>query len=130
MRFLGLKWFRTHVGPRETSLYVLNLVSNSPIYLTFYAFPVFLVYLQNSSAYSQYTNRFIPRILSIRTDSFCVWRQYTQQNLMQRFTSFRLVSMYVQIHSTYCIYVNMNRFILHILSIHRDSFSTFGKCAK
>jgi hypothetical protein len=54
------------------------------------------------STYSQYTYRFIPRILSIRTDSF------------------RVFSVHDQIHSTYSQYTN--RFIPHILSIQTAKF--------
>jgi hypothetical protein len=42
------------------------------------SFRVFSVYEQIHSAYFQYTNRFIPRTLSKRTDSFRVIRECTQ----------------------------------------------------
>ncbi len=56
------------------------------------------------SAYSQYTYRFVPRMLSIRTDSFGVF------------------SVYEQIHSAYSQYTN--RFIPRILSIQTAKFSS------
>jgi hypothetical protein len=56
------------------------------------------------SEYSQYMYRFVPRILSIRTDSF------------------RVFSVYKQIHSVYSQYTN--RFIPRILSIQTAKFSS------
>ncbi len=92
------------------------------------------------SAYSQYTYRFIlrilsirtdlhiPRILSIRTDSFCVFSVYEQLDLVRIFTSFRVFSEYIQIHSAYSQYTN--RFIPRILSVRTDSFRVFGEFAQ
>ncbi len=78
------------------------------------------------SAYSQYTYRSVPRILSIRTDTFCVF------------------SVYEQIHSGYSQYTNrfipsilciqtakfsLNTYlILRILHIRIDSFRVFSMC--
>jgi hypothetical protein len=56
------------------------------------------------SMYSQYTYRFVPHMLSIRTNSF------------------RIFSVYEQIHSAYSQYTN--RFIPHILSIRTAKFSS------
>jgi hypothetical protein len=98
--FFGLKWFakRTHVG--------LFFDSNLPSYSTFHAFCVFLVNVPIRCAYSQYMNRFIPHIHSIGTDSYNVFCEYAQPNSVWRFTSFRVFSEYVQIHSAYYQYIH------------------------
>jgi hypothetical protein len=43
-----------------------------------FPFHVFSTYIQIHATYSQYTNRFIPCILSIHTDSFCVFGECVQ----------------------------------------------------
>ncbi len=111
MRFFDFKWF----GQKNPSRLLISkifpiFVSNSPRYSTFRAFRVFSVYVQIRSAYSQYTNRFIPRILITRTDSF------------------RVFSVNEQIHSAYSHY--MNRFIPRTLSIRTNSFHVFRECAQ
>jgi hypothetical protein len=90
MRFFGLKWFgRTNPsGLLKTKIFSL-LVSNSPRY---------------STLHSQYTYRFIPRILRIWTDSFCLFSLYKQvHSAYSQFTtdSFRIFSVYELIHSAY-----------------------------
>ncbi len=80
------------------------------------------------SAYSQYTYRSVPCILNIWPDSFCIFSVYEQQNFIQRFTSFRVLSVYDQILSAYSQYTT--RFFLRILSIHTDSFRIFRECAQ
>jgi hypothetical protein len=62
-----LRWFGQTNPDYCTNFF---FVSNSPRYSTFYAFRIFSVYIQICSVYSQHTNRFIPSILSMRTDSF------------------------------------------------------------
>ncbi len=84
-------------------------------------------------------SRSVPCILSIRTDSFRVFSVYEQihsvcsqykkqLNFVRRFTSFRLVFVFVQILSAYSHYTK--RYILHIFSIHTDSFRVFEECAQ
>jgi hypothetical protein len=70
-------------------------------------------------------SRFALHILNIWTDSFHIFSNYAQENSVWRFTSFRVFSVYLQIHSSY-----MNRFILRILRICTDSFHVFGDCAQ
>ncbi len=76
-----------------------------PRYSTFCAFCICSVYVQIRSTYSQYMNRFILHILSIRTDSFRIFSVYKQRNLVRRFTSFHVFSVYVQILSAYSQYI-------------------------
>ncbi len=72
---------------------------------TFHAFCVFSVNVQTRFAYSQYMNRFIPHIHSTGSDSYSVFCEYTQLNSVWSFTSFRVYSEYVQIHSAYFQYI-------------------------
>jgi hypothetical protein len=112
MRFFGFKWF----GQTNPSSLLINMLGNIfSRYLTFCAFSVFSVYAQIHSAYSQYTNRFIPHILSVQTDSFRVFSVYEQRNLVQRFSSFCIVYIY-------CTYL----FFPRILSIQTDLFRVFS----
>jgi hypothetical protein len=91
-------------------------------------FHVFSVYKQIHSAYSQYMNRFIPCILSIRTEKFR-WKINLIPGILHIHTnSFRAFSVYEQIHSAYSQCTN--RFIPHILSLCADSFHVFGECAQ
>ncbi len=110
--------------PEIFSILVLNL----PRYSTFWAFCIFSVYVLIHFAYFQYMNRFISLILSIQTDSFCVFSAYEQQNFIWRFTSFRVFSAYIQILSAYSQYTN--RLIQCILSIPTESFRVFRECAQ
>jgi hypothetical protein len=81
------------------------------------------------SAYSQYMYRSIPRILSIWTDSFHVFSLYKhsfhvfsvykQQNFVQRFTSFSVFFVYIQILSLYSQYTY--RFIPPILRMRPNN---------
>jgi hypothetical protein len=70
------------------------------------------IWLFMHSAYSQFSYRSIPCILSIWTDSFHIFSVHEHWNSVQRFTSFRIVSVDVQINP-------------HILSIWTDSFRVF-----
>jgi hypothetical protein len=103
------------------------LVSNLPRYLTFRTFHIFSLFVQIRSAYSKYMNRFSLCILSIKTDSFCIFSVYELQNFFRRFTSFHVFSVYVQILFVYSQCTN--RFILRILSICTDSLRILGEWA-
>jgi hypothetical protein len=113
MRFF--KWF----GQTNLSRLLINIQKYFQFlfrihrYSTFRAFCVFSVWLTDHSAYSLYTNTLIPRILSIRTDSFRVFSEYEQQNFVRIITSFCVFSEYVQIHP-------------RILRIRTDSFRVFS----
>jgi hypothetical protein len=72
------------------------------------------------SAYSQNTNRFIPRILSIRTAKFCSKISFISWILRICTDSFRCFSVYKQIHSVYSQY--MYRFVVHIRRMRPNNF--------
>ncbi len=73
-------------------------------------------------------NRFIPRILSIQTAKFSSNIYLIPHILRIRVDSFRVFSVYEQIHSTYSQYTN--RFIPRTLSIRTDSFRVIRECAQ
>jgi hypothetical protein len=123
MRFFSFKW----VGQTNPSRLLINILK----YFRFWFRIRRDIWLfVHSGVYYQYMNRFrfVPCILSIRTDSFRVFSVYEQQNLVRRFISFRVFSVYEQILSVYSQYTN--RFIPRILSIRTDSFRVFGECTQ
>jgi hypothetical protein len=115
---------RTHLGSDKHPKIFSILVSNSPRYSTFCAFRVLSVYEQIRSMYFQYTNRFIPRILSIQTAKFCSKIYLISRILSIRTDSFRVFSVYEQIHSTYSQYTH--RFIPRIRRMHPNNFEYSG----
>ncbi len=84
------------------------------------SFHVFSVYDQIHSAYSQCTNRFIPRILSILTAKFSSKIYLIPHILHLRTYSFRVFSVYKQIRSAYSQYTY--RFILRIQRMRPNNF--------
>ncbi len=84
--------------------------------------------LFGQSVYSQNTYRSASGILSIQTDSFRIFSEFEQQNLVRRFITFHIFSVYVHIISAHFQY--MNRFTPHILSIRLDSFPVLGECSQ
>ncbi len=105
-----LKYFRFLFQIRQDiRLFVHSMYSQ----YTYRFIPRISVYEQIHSAYSQYTNRFIPRILSIRiarfsSNTYLPHSAYSPNTyrfiphiLSVRTDSFRVFSVYEQIHSAY-----------------------------
>jgi hypothetical protein len=100
------------------------------------------VYEQIHFVHSQYTNRLIPPILSIYTDSFHVFLVYEQIHFVHsQYTnrlippilsiyteSFHVFLVYEQIHFVHSQYTN--RLIPPILSIYTDSFHILWESGK
>ncbi len=129
MRFFGFKWF----GQTNPSRLLINVLK----YFQFWFQIRQDIQLFGHSAYPPCTYRSVPHILSIRTDSFCIFSVYDTfipfilsiwtgklhlkiylilRSLRICTDSFRVFSVYKQIHSV-------------ILSIHADSFHVFGEWA-
>jgi hypothetical protein len=77
------------------------------------------------SAYFQYTYRSIPRILSIQTDSFCIFSVYEQSHsAYSQYTNSEISFEYLP-HSAYSLYTY--RFFPRICSIRTDSIPVFSE---
>ncbi len=89
------------------------------------------------SAYSQYTYRFVPCILSIQTDSFrlfsvmnrfipcTVFSVFQQPNFVWRFTSFRVLSVYIHILSADSQFMNISRNL--VISVYVQIQSVYSE---
>jgi hypothetical protein len=117
MRFFGFKWF----GQTNPSRLLINILK----YFRFLFWICQYIRLFVHSAYSQYIYRFIPRILSIRTDSFSVFSVYKQiHSAYSQYTNSKIyLNLYLIPH---ILLIHTYRFYPHILSIRTDSFRIFS----
>ncbi len=117
MRFFGFQWFG-QTNPSRFLIYVLK-------FFWFWFWFRRDIWIFVLSAYSQYTYRSVPHILSIQTDSFDVFSVYEQiPSVYSQYTNSEFLFKDLP-HSAYFLYTY--RFILRILSKRTDSFRLFGE---
>ncbi len=122
-RFFGFKW----LGQTNPSRLLINILK----YFWFLFRIRRDIRLFVNSAYSQYTYRFILRILRIRTDSFHIFSVYEQiHSTYSQYTKSKISSNNYLILRILRIRTDTNSFILRILSIRTDSFPVFGECGQ